>query len=73
MSENNSSARPKAESSLCPQDCPCHTAILAFNQACKEKDIGKEALEDLSEKITFARAKSPFHYVLFLKIYFVQV
>ena len=55
----------KVEVNVTEQVCTCQPAILAFTLACKDKDIGKEALEGFFEKITIARAVCPYHYVIF--------
>ena len=66
MSDKSSTDTQNVELCASQKDCTCQPAILAFNQACKEKDIGKDALEALFEKINLARAGCLYHYVLFL-------
>ena len=65
MSEKSSSDSSKVEANVTQQECTCQPAILAFTLACKDKDIGKEALEGFFEKITLARAGCHYHYVIF--------
>ena len=66
MNDKSSSDTQKVELCASQKECTCQPAILAFNLACKEKDIGKEALEALFEKINLARAGCLYHYVRFL-------
>ncbi len=66
MSDKSSTDTQKVELATCQKECTCQPAILAFNLACKDKDIGKEALEALFEKINLARAGCLYHHVRFL-------
>ena len=50
MSEKSSSDSSKVEANVSQQEGTCQPAILAFTQACKDKDIGKEALEGFLRK-----------------------
>ena len=50
MSDKSSTDTQKVELAASQQECTCQPAILAFNQACKDKDIGKDALEAPFEK-----------------------
>ena len=66
MSVKSSCDTQKVELCASQKEWTCQPAILAFNQACKDKDIGKDALEVLFEKINLARAGCLSHDVRFL-------
>ena len=70
MSEKSSSDSSKVEANVSQEESTCQPAILAFTLACKDKDIDKEALEAIFEKITIARAGCPYHYVIFSSRFF---
>ena len=73
MSEKSSTDTHKVELATCQKECTCQPAIVAFNQACKGKDIGKEALEALFEKINLAPGGCHYHYCRVFKLFFLVV